>query len=82
MLKNKESAEEAIQEAFVSIWYKADQYKQGQGTVLTWMVSIVRYRALDMLRHKKVRKEDALNDDDMSLVDQTKSSPSYSFSIF
>jgi len=56
MLKNKEQAEEALQEAYVRIWYKADYYKTGQGTVLTWMVSIVRYRALDMLRHKKVRK--------------------------
>lgn len=56
MLKNKELAEEALQEAYVSIWYKADHYKTGQGTVLTWMISIVRYRALDMLRHKKVRQ--------------------------
>lgn len=71
MLKNKESAEEAIQEAFVSIWYKADQYKQGQGTVLTWMVSIVRYRALDILRHKKVRKENTLDDDDLSFYEQS-----------
>jgi RNA polymerase sigma-70 factor (ECF subfamily) len=35
---------------------KADYYKSGQGTVLTWMISIVRYRALDMLRHKKIRQ--------------------------
>lgn len=62
MLKNKESAEEATQEAYINIWYKASYYKEGQGTVLTWLVSIVRYRALDMIRHKKVRKEDELND--------------------
>jgi RNA polymerase sigma-70 factor (ECF subfamily) len=65
MLKNRDSAEEAVQEAYVSIWYKADYYKEGQGTVLTWMVSIVRYRVLDMLRSKKVRKEDSLSDEDM-----------------
>jgi len=35
MLKNRDSAEEALQEAYVSIWYKADYYKEGQGTVLT-----------------------------------------------
>jgi len=62
MLQHKESAEEAMQEAFVSIWYKADQYQEGSGTVLTWMLSIVRYRALDMLRHKKVRKEEQLDE--------------------
>ena len=69
MLKNRDSAEEAVQEAYVSIWYKADYYKEGQGTVLTWMVSIVRYRVLDMLRSKKVRKEDTLTDDDMLELD-------------
>jgi len=62
MLKNTQQAEEALQEAFVSIWYKADQYQQGQGTVLTWMVSIVRYRAIDMLRYKKIRKEEELDE--------------------
>jgi RNA polymerase sigma factor (sigma-70 family) len=69
MLKNRDSAEEAVQEAYVSIWYKADYYKEGQGTVLTWMVSIVRYRVLDMLRSKKVRKEDTLTDEDMLELD-------------
>jgi RNA polymerase sigma-70 factor (ECF subfamily) len=59
MLKNKEGAEEATQEAYINIWYKASYYQEGQGTVLTWLVSIVRYRALDIIRHKKVRNEDA-----------------------
>lgn len=61
MLKNKEGAEEATQEAYINIWYKASYYQEGQGTVLTWLVSIVRYRALDMIRHKKVRKEETLD---------------------
>ncbi|MFQ3249323.1 MAG: RNA polymerase sigma factor (sigma-70 family) [Glaciecola sp.] len=69
MLKNRDSAEEAVQEAYVSIWYKADYYKEGQGTVLTWMVSIVRYRVLDMLRSKKVRKEDTLTDENILELD-------------
>lgn len=69
MLKNKEQAEEALQEAYVRIWYKADYYKVGQGTVLTWMVSIVRYRALDMLRHKKVRQVHSDSQFDAVLAD-------------
>lgn len=76
MLRNRESAEEALQEAYVSIWYKADFYKEGTGTVLTWLVSIVRYRALDMLRSKKVRKEEELSDDvvgELKAADQTES---------
>jgi RNA polymerase sigma-70 factor (ECF subfamily) len=64
MLRKKELAEEATQEAYVRIWYNAGQYTQGKGTVLTWMVSIVRYRALDILRYHKVRKEEPLLDNE------------------
>jgi RNA polymerase sigma-70 factor (ECF subfamily) len=73
MLRNRDSAEEAMQEAYVSIWYKADYYKEGQGTVLTWMVSIIRYRALDILRSKKVRKEEVLSHEVISEFDSTDS---------
>ncbi|GAC28018.1 sigma-70 family RNA polymerase sigma factor [Brumicola pallidula] len=76
MLKNRDSAEEALQEAYVSIWYKADYYKEGQGTVLTWMVSIIRYRALDMLRSQKVKKEDDLSEDILSELDATETTES------
>lgn len=66
MLRRKELAEEATQEAFVRIWYNANQYTQGKGTVLTWMISIVRYRALDMLRYQNVRKEEPLFDEEFT----------------
>lgn len=64
MLSRKELAEEALQEAFVRIWHNASEYRVGKGTVLTWMVSIVRYRSLDILRYHKIRKEDELVDND------------------
>ncbi|MFQ3236946.1 MAG: RNA polymerase sigma factor (sigma-70 family) [Paraglaciecola sp.] len=64
MLTRKELAEEALQEAYVRIWHNAGEYRVGKGSVLTWMVSIVRYRALDILRYNKVRKEEDLMDND------------------
>ena len=57
MLRRRDLAEEAVQEAFVRIWHNAGDYQQEKGTVLTWMISIVRYRALDMLRAAKSRRE-------------------------
>jgi RNA polymerase sigma-70 factor (ECF subfamily) len=60
MLGRRELAEEVLQEAYVKIWHNAAEYQHGKGAVLTWMISIVRYRALDMLRYQKVRKEDQL----------------------
>ncbi|WP_438862355.1 sigma-70 family RNA polymerase sigma factor [Neptunicella sp.] len=72
MLNQKELAEEALQEAYVRIWHNAADYQQGKGTVLTWMISIIRYRALDLMRYKKVRKEEELTDQH---IDTTASMP-------
>lgn len=57
MLKRKEWAEDVIQEAFVKIWYNAGQYHHARGSVMAWMVGIVRYRAIDMMRSLKLRGE-------------------------
>lgn len=53
LLKSRDKAEEALQEAFVKIWYNAGHYHAEKGSAMAWMSSIVRYRALDMLRSEK-----------------------------
>jgi len=53
LLKSKDRAEEALQEAFVKIWYNAGHFHAEKGSAMAWMSSIVRYRALDMLRSEK-----------------------------
>lgn len=58
LLGQREQAEEATQEAYVRIWYKADSYSTARGGVLTWMISIARYRAIDRLR-RSGRQPDA-----------------------
>ncbi|MEZ8186231.1 sigma-70 family RNA polymerase sigma factor [Shewanella sp. 5S214] len=70
MLGRRELAEEVLQEAYVKIWHNATEYQHGKGSVLTWMISIVRYRALDMLRYQKVRKEDPLEDGQEAIFDE------------
>ena len=64
MLQNTALAEEATQDAYIKVWHNAGSYQRGKGTVLTWIISIARYRALDLMRHHKVRKETPLDDDD------------------
>lgn len=71
MLSNRAHAEEALQDAFVKIWHNASEYQVTKGTVISWMISIVRYRSLDSLRYQKVRKEQALDDDYASADDLT-----------
>ena len=51
ILKRRDLAEEALQDAFISVWRNAASYTAEKGSPMTWLVSICRYRALDMLRH-------------------------------
>ncbi|MDD9893878.1 MAG: sigma-70 family RNA polymerase sigma factor [Gammaproteobacteria bacterium] len=53
LLPNRDSAEDCLQEAFIQVWNKADQYHEGKGTVFGWMVTIARYRAIDCIRKER-----------------------------
>lgn len=57
ILGSRDLAEDALQDAFVKIWHNAGEYQRSKGEVLAWMISIVRYRAIDMIRSAKSRKE-------------------------
>jgi RNA polymerase sigma-70 factor (ECF subfamily) len=43
-------SEDAVQEAFISIWRSRDKYRAQQGTVAAWLLSVVRNRAIDAVR--------------------------------
>lgn len=53
ILRRRALAEEALQDVFVSIWQRASQFSAGRGRPMAWMVSIARYRAIDLLRHER-----------------------------
>jgi RNA polymerase sigma-70 factor, ECF subfamily len=53
MLRRRALAEEALQDVFVSIWQRAGQFRAARGRPMAWMVSIARYRAIDLLRHER-----------------------------
>ena len=53
ILKRKDLAEEALQDALLSVWRNAASYTAEKGAPMTWLVSICRYRALDMLRRSQ-----------------------------
>jgi len=43
-------AEEAVQEAFISIWKARANYQTHEGTVAPWVLTVVRCRAIDVAR--------------------------------
>lgn len=53
ILGSADSSNDVLQESFIQIWDKASSYSSAQGKPITWMTSIVRYRAIDKLRHEK-----------------------------
>ncbi|MFZ6654430.1 sigma-70 family RNA polymerase sigma factor [Undibacterium sp. TJN19] len=50
ILVKRELAEEVLQESFVNIWNNAGSYQAGLAAPMTWMTTIVRNRAFDLLR--------------------------------
>src|SRR5258707_2864269 len=54
ILREPASAEEILQEAYVSIWHHAGTYVAAKSQPLTWLTSIVRNRCLDHLRRREL----------------------------
>lgn len=50
MMRDRGSAQEVTQEAFVRIWRKADLFDAQKGSAMAWMTTITRRIALDRLR--------------------------------
>ncbi|MGH8506437.1 MAG: sigma-70 family RNA polymerase sigma factor [Stenotrophobium sp.] len=57
MLKRRDWAEEALQDCYLKVWQKAETYQPQKGTPLTWLMTVARYRALDLLRMKRPEVE-------------------------
>jgi RNA polymerase sigma-70 factor (ECF subfamily) len=44
-------AAEVVQETFLALWNRAELFDQSRGTLLAWLLTIARNRAVDHLRH-------------------------------
>lgn len=56
ILGNPEDAREVLQEAFVQVWNRADQFDSARGNESAWLVSICRNRGIDRIRSRKLRE--------------------------
>jgi RNA polymerase sigma-70 factor (ECF subfamily) len=50
------TAEEITLDVFTRVWQRADTYRPEQARVSTWLTSIARYRAIDILRRQGTRR--------------------------
>jgi RNA polymerase sigma-70 factor (ECF subfamily) len=63
----KAAAEDVTQEAFISIWRSGARFDRARGSVRSWMLSIVRNRAIDALRSRAGKAPKLTFDDDAVL---------------
>jgi RNA polymerase sigma-70 factor, ECF subfamily len=54
IVRQRDLAEDTLQDVFVRIWQNARQYDQIRGRPLAWMISIARYRAIDLMRSRRL----------------------------
>lgn len=70
ILVRQDLAQEALQDVYVSIWRNAKDYRPAKAAAFTWMVSIARYRAIDI---KRSRRREVLFADPSDYVPETDS---------
>lgn len=46
-------AQEAVQDAFLAVWTNRARYDPQRGTVAAWLLTVVRFRAIDLIRHDR-----------------------------
>lgn len=57
ILRNEDKASDAVQQAYLQIWRNSGRYDPGLGSPRAWMIGIVRFRALDLLRRDPGARE-------------------------
>lgn len=63
------AAEEVTQEAFISVWRSGERFDATRGSVRSWLLSVVRNRAIDFLR-SRAGKAPKLDFDDEAVLEQ------------
>ena len=57
ILRQREWAEDVLQESFVAIWERAGDFDPARGSATGWLATIVRHCAIDQLRRSAARPD-------------------------
>ncbi|HRC72054.1 MAG TPA: sigma-70 family RNA polymerase sigma factor [Candidatus Competibacter sp.] len=55
LLRQREAAEDVLQETYLAVWRAAGQYQPGRASALVWLMAITRHRAIEWLRRRRRR---------------------------
>lgn len=73
LVKNREEAEDVLQEVFVKIWKNIDTYSESKGRFYTWILNIARNTSIDKLRSKNFNntQKNLSSDNFVNLLDDS-----------
>jgi len=60
VLRDQALAEDAVQEAFLTVWRTASRFVPERGKASTWILTLVHRRAVDTVRREQRRRADSL----------------------
>ena len=67
ILNQRDRAEEVLQEAFMNVWNGAGGFNAALASPMTWLINIVRNKAIDSLRSRKTERATTFELDDEAL---------------
>ena len=62
VLRDSSLAEDAVQEAFLTVWRSAGAFAADRGKPRTWILTLVHHRAVDLVRREQRRRVPELED--------------------
>jgi RNA polymerase sigma-70 factor (ECF subfamily) len=66
IVRDQRDAEEIVQEVFAQAWRQSGRYSAGRGSVVGWMLTLTRSRAIDRVRGRRARPEAASHETAMA----------------
>src|SRR4029079_11661941 len=63
VLGERAEAEDVVQEAFLVAWRARGLYDANRGSMKSWFLTLVRNRAIDVLRARRIRPTEPLDPD-------------------
>jgi RNA polymerase sigma-70 factor, ECF subfamily len=76
VLQDAALAEEAAQDTFLKIWHQAERWDAARGKVVTWLLTIARFTAIDrLLKEKRQTPPTSIDIDDMHNLGDADSIP-------
>jgi RNA polymerase sigma-70 factor (ECF subfamily) len=68
IVRDQRDAEEVVQDVFAQAWRRSTAYSAGRGSVIAWLMTMTRSRAVDRLRGRRARPDQTADDGPLPMM--------------